>query len=105
MTLNEFLDQFAVTETFKSLVLQRHENGHNYHTARGSSWEDWPEDRFVLETAEEALDFVVWLWQVVERAPIFRTLAPKIAETCSDFITLCEYSNHSDILDEASEYP
>ena len=58
-----------------------------------------------MEDAKEALDMIVWTWQVCQRLPIFLHLAPKMAEICSEFITLVECTCDLNVLEDAARYP
>jgi len=104
MTLEMFLNQYSLAQAFVDLVIKRQKAGQAFHESRGDTWKDWPTDKFVLETANEALDFSVWLWKLCENDPRFSRLAPAVLEICSEFIMTCKCSGYDEVLDHTSEY-
>jgi len=104
-SLEEFLNQYDVTDSFKELVKARQANGMAYHQERGSTWEGWKGDRFVEEAVKEALDLPVWLWKAVEHVPQLIPFIPDLIEQCSTFTIGCECLGYDDCVERASEYP
>lgn len=104
MELAEFLKDLPITDSYRELLLKRQKSAHEYHSAKGSTWDGWNTSMFVAETAAETLDIPIWLWMLCEYDPIFKHLAPKISGACSEFVALCECRGYSAELESAAEY-